>query len=91
MEFSRERHLGGIGFLGREKGDPTPPYSILADPTPFASNAVDVEPSLKMYNIWGAVISEVEVDVLTGEMYVRRTDLLEDAGLSTSPQVKNCS
>ena len=39
------------------------------------------------YNVWGAGISEVEVDILTGQMYVVRTDLLEDAGLSTSPIV----
>ena len=29
----------------------------------------------------------MEVDILTGEMYVVRTDILEDAGLSTSPIV----
>merc|ERR1719433_1458356 len=39
------------------------------------------------YNVWGAGISEVEVDILTGQMFVVRTDLLEDAGLSTSPVV----
>ena len=39
------------------------------------------------YNVWGAGVSEVEVDILTGQMYVVRTDLLEDAGLSTSPIV----
>ena len=30
---------------------------------------------------------EVEVDIITGEMFVVRTDILEDAGLSTSPIV----
>merc|ERR1712025_407290 len=39
------------------------------------------------YNVWGAGISEVEVDILTGQMFVVRTDILEDAGLSTSPVV----
>ena len=39
------------------------------------------------YNVWGAGISEVEVDILTGQMFVVRADLLEDAGLSTSPIV----
>ena len=39
------------------------------------------------YNVWGAGISEVEVDILTGQMMTVRTDLLEDAGLSTSPLV----
>ena len=37
--------------------------------------------------MWGVGISEVEVDILTGQMFVVRTDLLEDAGLSTSPLV----
>ena len=37
--------------------------------------------------MWGAGITEVEVDILTGQMFVVRTDLLEDAGLSTSPVV----
>ena len=39
------------------------------------------------YSIWGVVVTEVEVDILTGETRVVRVDLLEDAGLSTSPQV----
>ena len=32
-------------------------------------------------------MSEVEVDILTGEHHVVRVDLLEDAGLSTNPSV----
>jgi len=28
------------------------------------------------------------VDILTGEMFIVRADIIEDAGLSTSPQVK---
>ena len=39
------------------------------------------------YNVWAVAVTEVEVDILTGEMYVVRADLLEDAGLSTSPIV----
>ena len=30
---------------------------------------------------------EVEVDILTGEMYTVRADVLQDAGLSSSPIV----
>ena len=37
------------------------------------------------YNIWGLALTEVELDILTGEMRVVRADLVEDAGLSTSP------
>ncbi len=40
------------------------------------------------YSIWAVVVTEVEVDILTGEMRVVRVDLIEDAGLSTSPQVQ---
>ncbi|XP_037293387.1 xanthine dehydrogenase 1 [Manduca sexta] len=37
------------------------------------------------YDIYGVVVAEVEVDVLTGEFEVIRVDLEEDVGLSTSP------
>merc|ERR1712192_215743 len=39
------------------------------------------------YQVWGVVVTKVEVDILTGEMRTVRTDLVEDAGLSTSPIV----
>ncbi len=37
------------------------------------------------YDIWGAVVTEVEVDVLTGEKKVIRVDLIEDTGSSVNP------
>ena len=39
------------------------------------------------YNVWAVGVTEVEVDILTGEMRTVRVDLVEDAGLSTSPLV----
>ena len=39
------------------------------------------------YQVWGVAATEVEVDILTGEMRIVRADILEDAGLSTSPIV----
>jgi xanthine dehydrogenase/oxidase len=39
------------------------------------------------YQVWGVAVTEVEVDILTGEKRIVRVDLLEDAGLSTSPVV----
>jgi xanthine dehydrogenase/oxidase len=39
------------------------------------------------YSVWGVAITEVEVDILTGEMFIVRADITEDAGLSTSPLV----
>ena len=40
------------------------------------------------YSVWGVAVNEVEVDILTGEMFIVRADIVEDAGLSTSPQVR---
>lgn len=39
------------------------------------------------YDIWAACITEVEVDVLTGEKNVVRTDIIQDTGMSMSPEV----
>ncbi|KPI91000.1 Xanthine dehydrogenase [Papilio xuthus] len=46
-------------------------------------NSTDVQ----KYNIFGATIAEVEVDILTGQTEVLRVDLLEDAGRSVSPEI----
>lgn len=39
------------------------------------------------YNIYSATVSEVELDVLTGEITVRRVDILEDTGTSINPEI----
>ncbi|XP_065224598.1 uncharacterized protein LOC135848590 isoform X2 [Planococcus citri] len=39
------------------------------------------------YNIFGVAVSEVEVDLLTGQYLISRVDLLEDVGQSISPDV----
>ena len=39
------------------------------------------------YDVWGCCVTEVEVDILTGEQFVRRVDMIEDAGKPMSPQV----
>ena len=40
---------------------------------------------MQSYEIYGACIAEVEIDVLTGEKNVRRVDLMADTGKSISP------
>ncbi|XP_069995409.1 xanthine dehydrogenase/oxidase isoform X1 [Penaeus vannamei] len=42
---------------------------------------------VKAYPVFGVACTEVELDVLTGQFLVLRTDILEDAGKSTSPLV----
>jgi xanthine dehydrogenase/oxidase len=39
------------------------------------------------YDVWGSTLMEVEVDILTGEYKIVRTDIIEDAGKSLSPEV----
>jgi xanthine dehydrogenase large subunit len=39
------------------------------------------------YFSWGAAVSEVEIDMLTGEYRVRRVDILHDCGGSINPAV----
>ena len=42
---------------------------------------------LNGYNIWGLIVSEVELDVLTGERNILRCDLMEDTGATINPEV----
>ncbi|XP_014254822.1 xanthine dehydrogenase-like [Cimex lectularius] len=42
---------------------------------------------VKSYAIYGTVVTEVEIDILTGQYHTRRVDLMEDAGQSLSPEV----
>lgn len=39
------------------------------------------------YSVYGVCAAEVELDVLTGNHTVRRLDLLEDTGVSMSPEI----
>lgn len=39
------------------------------------------------YHNWGAALSEVELDVLTGETIIRQVDMLYDCGISLNPAV----
>lgn len=55
----------------------------------FASSTSSqpLTPTYSRYNTWGAAVSEVEVDGLTGQFEVKRTDLVYDCGISLNPYV----
>uniref|UniRef100_A0A182U7C1 FAD-binding PCMH-type domain-containing protein n=1 Tax=Anopheles melas TaxID=34690 RepID=A0A182U7C1_9DIPT len=42
---------------------------------------------MQHYVVWGLTCSEVEIDVLTGSVQIRRVDILEDVGESISPGI----
>ncbi|XP_041981243.1 xanthine dehydrogenase-like [Aricia agestis] len=46
-------------------------------------NALDTE----NIDVYGVTLSEVEIDVLTGEHEIKRVDLMEDTGRSTNPDI----
>lgn len=48
---------------------------------------VNGKDEVKAYGVFGVACSEVELDVLTGQFTILRTDILEDAGRSLSPLV----
>ncbi|CAG0914560.1 unnamed protein product [Notodromas monacha] len=49
--------------------------------------SVGGNPDLKPYIVYGLACTEVEIDVITGEKQVLRADILEDVGVSLSPEV----
>ncbi len=53
----------------------------------FSSSNHDKVNEHEGYSVWAAIVHEVEVDVLTGELNIRRTDILEDTGTTISPEV----
>uniref|UniRef100_A0A182JVL3 Indole-3-acetaldehyde oxidase n=1 Tax=Anopheles christyi TaxID=43041 RepID=A0A182JVL3_9DIPT len=42
---------------------------------------------MRTYTIWGLACGEIELDVLTGQVLVRRVDILEDVGESLNPGI----
>ncbi|KAG6455924.1 hypothetical protein O3G_MSEX009477 [Manduca sexta] len=51
--------------------------------TSYRVTSNDQEP----YRAGGAAVSEVEVDILTGETEIRRVDIVEDVGVSVNPEL----
>ncbi|XP_011498418.1 PREDICTED: xanthine dehydrogenase/oxidase-like [Ceratosolen solmsi marchali] len=52
-----------------------------------ASFMFTVDQELKPYPLYAVAVSEVEVDVLTGQHLIRRVDILEDTGVSLNPKI----
>ncbi|KAL0828977.1 hypothetical protein ABMA28_003866 [Loxostege sticticalis] len=52
-----------------------------------ASYAYTTKEDVKPYDIYGVVVMEIELDILSGNHDIRRVDLLEDVGRSLSPQI----
>ena len=58
----------------------------------YASPGIDIDwetgkGSVWAYHVYGAGCSEVEVDCLTGDFTVLRTDIVQDAGDSLNPAI----
>jgi len=54
---------------------------------PLSEYYWDGEGEVNSYAVYGVACTEVEVDTLTGNYHLLRTDMLEDAGTSPSPLV----
>lgn len=52
-----------------------------------ASYMTSPSDNLQDYTVYGVCAAEVELDVLTGNHQLRRVDLLEDTGISISPDI----
>lgn len=46
----------------------------------FRCRSRNVTPTFEAYNTYGVTCTEVELDVLTGEREILRTDILNDCG-----------
>ncbi|XP_011302981.1 indole-3-acetaldehyde oxidase [Fopius arisanus] len=55
--------------------------------TECAANVMVPADSSRGYPIYAVAVTEVEVDVLTGQHIIRRVDLLEDVGISMNPEI----
>lgn len=42
---------------------------------------------IQIYQVYGVALAEAEIDVLTGEYEILRVDILQDAGMSISPEI----
>jgi xanthine dehydrogenase/oxidase len=71
-------YTGRVG-LSAEARYKTPHYQAVADGTPYGRPF--------FYYTYAAAVSEVEIDVLTGEHVILRSDILFDVGKSLNPLI----
>lgn len=45
------------------------------------------QPSIQSYPIFGVCATDVEIDILTGQVQISRVDIIEDVGNSMSPLI----
>ena len=89
ISVKRRDHSGSCPALPPDQPPNTPPSKLWsAKPSSAALLADAAGESKKLtYSTFGAACTEVEINLLTGERRVLRSDVLHDAGESISPAV----
>lgn len=86
-----EQILEKLKPIREELGNPTWQELIMAAHTkdvPLCAHYMaSTARELPVYVVYGVVIAEVELDLLTGQHVIDRVDLMEDAGQSMNPDV----
>ncbi|KAG0710872.1 Xanthine dehydrogenase [Chionoecetes opilio] len=80
-----DTHQGQAGLVDPSWRDLV--YSAFSAGVDISERYANGADEVKSYAVFGVACTEVELDVLTGQFIVLRSDILEDAGRSLSPLV----